>query len=102
MSVFLAHQRAAVLREVQRLKIEETLFFQSENGHNEKGTLVISNITLPLKEEYVEALRKCKFLSVVDLMSYFCLLISNVISLHTVVSNTIFTQALVFMQIFFL
>lgn len=54
-----AHRRQAALHEVQRLKVEGTLRPQGQHAQNvplEKGTLEISDITLPLKKEYVRAL----------------------------------------------
>lgn len=47
------------LNEVQRLKVEGTLRPQAQYVQNvppEKGTLEISEITFPLKKEYVRAL----------------------------------------------
>lgn len=57
--MFLAHRRQAALNEVQRLKVEGTLRSQGQYAQNiplEKGTLEISNISFPLKKEYVRAL----------------------------------------------
>ncbi|GLV36450.1 scraps [Carabus blaptoides fortunei] len=48
-------RRQAALHEVQRLRVEGTLH-PGGGASVEKGTLVISDITLPLKKEYVRAL----------------------------------------------
>lgn len=56
---FAAHRRQAALNEIQRLKVEATLLPQGHTSQNvplEKGTLEITDITLPLKKEYVRAL----------------------------------------------
>lgn len=56
---FIANRRQAALHEIQRLKVEGTLRTQSQHAQNlplEKGSLTITNITLPLKREYVRAL----------------------------------------------
>lgn len=53
------HRRQACLHEVQRLKVEGTLRPQDQHAQNiplEKGSLLISNIVLPMKKEYVRAL----------------------------------------------
>lgn len=50
-----SHRRQAALNEIQRLRVEETLR-SSGDAHPDKGTLTISNISLPLKREYVRAL----------------------------------------------
>ncbi|KAK9883432.1 hypothetical protein WA026_001607 [Henosepilachna vigintioctopunctata] len=52
-------RRQAMLNEIQRLKVEGILRSQSRHTKDlplEKGTLIISNINLPLKKEYVRAL----------------------------------------------
>lgn len=57
--LFPANRRLALLHEIQRLKVEGRLRPQGSHAQNvplEKGTIVISNITLPLKKEYVRAL----------------------------------------------
>ncbi|KRT82400.1 Pleckstrin homology domain containing protein [Oryctes borbonicus] len=53
------HRRQACLHEIQRLKVEGTLRPQGQHAQNiplEKGSLIISNIVLPMKKEYVRAL----------------------------------------------
>lgn len=57
--IVLAHRRQAALNEIQRMKVEGTLRPQGQYAKNvplEKGTLEISDVTLPLKKEYVRAL----------------------------------------------
>ncbi|XP_065167773.1 anillin isoform X2 [Atheta coriaria] len=54
-----SHRRQAANMEIQRLKIEKSLRPLAQHSQNlpiEKGTLVISNISLPLKKEYTKAL----------------------------------------------
>lgn len=63
--MLLAHRRQACLHEVQRLKVEGTLRPQDQHAQNiplEKGSLLISNIVLPMKKEYVRALAAGKHL----------------------------------------
>lgn len=67
MTNVVAHRRQAALNEVQRMKVEGTLRPQGQCANNvpiEKGTLEISDVTLPLKKEYVRALAagNCFFL----------------------------------------
>ncbi|KAJ8934598.1 hypothetical protein NQ314_013261 [Rhamnusium bicolor] len=53
------HRRQAALHVLQRLKVEGTIRPQGQHAQNvplEKGTLIISNIVLPLKQKYVKAL----------------------------------------------
>lgn len=59
MCYYVAHRRQAANMEIQRLKIEKSLRPLAQHSQNlpiEKGTLVISNISLPLKKEYTKAL----------------------------------------------
>lgn len=55
----LAHRRQVVVHEVQRLRVERTLHPQGQYAQYlplEKGSLQISDISFPLKKEYVRAL----------------------------------------------
>lgn len=56
-----AHRRQAILNEIQRLKVEETIRPQNHHQNDqdipiEKGSLTISKIIFPLKKDYVRAL----------------------------------------------
>ncbi|XP_034230299.1 LOW QUALITY PROTEIN: anillin-like [Thrips palmi] len=55
------HKRQAALNEIQRLKVEGTLRPQNPSGYDlsnfsEHGTLHISNITLPVKRDFVRSI----------------------------------------------
>lgn len=55
------HKRQAALNEIQRLKVEGTLRPQNPSGHDlsnfsEHGTLHISEITLPVKRDFVRSI----------------------------------------------
>lgn len=50
-----SHRRQAALDEVQRLKIEHTI--HPKGSPQERGRLTIKDITVPLKEDYVEKLK---------------------------------------------
>ncbi|PSN56602.1 hypothetical protein C0J52_01580 [Blattella germanica] len=51
------HRRQAALHEIQRLKVEGSLKPGGSSSElTERGSLIISNITLPLKKEYLRAL----------------------------------------------
>jgi actin-binding protein anillin len=55
--MFTAHRRQAALHEIQRLKVEGSLRpvgYSSELM--EQGSLIITNITLPLKKEYLRTM----------------------------------------------
>lgn len=75
-----AHRRQAALHELQRLRVEKTLRPQGQHAQNlplEKGSLVISNIVLPLKQKYVKALAAGKYaLLIFFFFSYFIVFIS--------------------------
>lgn len=59
--MFPAHRRQAALNEIQRLKVEGTLRPQNPSGQDlsnfsEHGTLHISDITLPVKRDFVRSI----------------------------------------------
>lgn len=59
--MFTAHKRQAALNEIQRLKVEGTRRPQNPSGHDlsnfsEHGTLHISDITLPVKRDFVRSI----------------------------------------------
>jgi hypothetical protein len=60
--VFAAHHRQAALHEIQRLKIEGSL---KPGGYSseltERGSLIVTNITLPLKKDYLHTLAAGEF-----------------------------------------
>lgn len=51
-----ANKRQAVLHEIQRLKVEGTL--HAHGDHTETGSLTISNLTLPLKKDFLSRARR--------------------------------------------
>jgi hypothetical protein len=52
-----AHRRQAALHEIQRLKVEGTLKPQGSSSElTEQGSLVITNLTLPLKKDYLRTM----------------------------------------------
>lgn len=56
----------SLLQEIQRLKVEKSLRPMGQHAQKvplEKGSITISNITLPLKKEYVRALAAGKYKS---------------------------------------
>jgi actin-binding protein anillin len=57
LNLFTAHRRQAALHEIQRLKVEGSW---RPAGHSseftEQGSLIITNITLPLKKDYLRTM----------------------------------------------
>jgi actin-binding protein anillin len=55
--VFTAHRRQAALHEIQRLKVEGSVRPAGYSSElTEQGSLIITNITLPLKKDYLRTM----------------------------------------------